>query len=124
MSDFMEGLSIGIERCELKRIKESTTERDARNYRWLRDDQRKYKYSVGNKLFVFDPTSRLYAIKNLCGYMLDDAIQTEILEDMINYLGYEQEIEGDNRFSDPQWRFSDFRYDELEEQAKKELGIS
>lgn len=102
----MEGLSIGIERCELKRIKESTIECDARNYRWLRDREYKYKFSLlSNKAAVVDAK---FTTK-LIGVELDTII--------------EQDVEGDARFSNWEWRFSDSRYDELEEKAKKELGL-
>lgn len=93
-------------------------------YRWLRDRPYKYKFSLPSQnAFVMDQrTSRLYAVSRLDGDALDVVIKDEILGDMVNHLAYEQEVEGDNRFSDPEWQFSDDRYNELEQKAMKELG--
>lgn len=93
-------------------------------YRWLRDRPYKYKFSLPSQnAFVMDQrASRLYAVARLDGDQLDATLKQEILDDMINYLGYEQEVEGDERFSDFDWRFSDARCNELEQKAMKELG--
>lgn len=93
-------------------------------YRWLRDRPYKYKFSLSSQnAFVMDQrASRLYAVARLDGYDLDSVLKQEILDDMINHIAYEQEVEGDARFSDPGWQFSDERYHELEQKAMKELG--
>lgn len=93
-------------------------------YRWLRDRPYKYKWTMrSEKVFVMGRDSRLYAVQRLDGEMLDFVLKEEILDDMCNHLGYEQEIEGDIRFSVPDWRFSDERVKELEDQAREQLKM-
>lgn len=94
-------------------------------YRWLRDRPYKYKFTRSSeKVFVMGRNSRLYAIQRLDGLDLDLTLKEEILNDMIEYLGYEQDIEGDIRFSIPDWRFSDERYNELKDQAIQLLKMT
>lgn len=96
---------------------------DARLYEWLRDLPYRRRYRPDNPLYVIDPEkSRLYAVMALRGQNLDDAIRDQILWDLVNHLSDEQKINGDARFKDPDWQFSNERTDELEQLARKQLG--
>lgn len=66
--------------------------------------------------------SKLYAIYDSTGEALDASIKIDILEDTSQYVFEEAFIEGDARFADPNFKFSDEFCDECTMKAKKLLG--
>jgi hypothetical protein len=95
---------------------------DARRYRWLRDNPRKSygKQRSYDSPYVVNPrASRMYAIQEYKGNSLDDAIDEDILNDTAQHI-YERTVAegGDERFSDPNFKFSDEFADECMERAK------
>ncbi len=85
---------------------------DAARYRWLRDGHQKgfvrktrrpddAPYVVNTKLSV------LYGVVAYSGGSMDAAIDEDRLNDLAQHIYEEALIEGDARFADPQFRFSD-----------------
>jgi hypothetical protein len=99
-----------------------TIEKDAKRYQWLRDPALRRTRRPMNAPFVFNPTSRLYAVGRLIESELDSAVDADILDDMAQYVFENALIDGDERFSDPQFKFSDEFAAECVAKAKLILG--
>lgn len=104
---------------------------DAIRYRWLRDNPRKayYKAAPFDAPYVIDPKkSRLYAIYVQRGLTLDHSIDEDRQQDMAQHVFEEMLVEGDARFADPLFKFSDEFADECDAKARvlleKELNIT
>ena len=92
-------------------------------YRWLRDFPKKSYHTFGHERKVV-AISYQYAPKRVDGDELDSGIKREIFNDCVNYLSEEQGANGDARFADPDWRFSDERTNELADLALVKFGSS
>jgi hypothetical protein len=95
--------------------------KDAGRYRWLRDKLRKTRRPL-DAPYVIHPRSRLYAVRDMRGPELDAAIDEDILQDMTQHVFEEALAEGDARFADPEFKFSDEFEAECTEKARAVLA--
>lgn len=104
-----------------------TDRADAIRYRWLRDQPKK-QYSKSRSFrspYVVDPQrSRLYAVVGYTDQNLDGAIDQDILEGMSQHIFEQMQVEGDERFRDPSFLFSDEFSDECQNKARIALNAS
>lgn len=98
--------------------------RDAARYRWLRGGMRKTRRPDDAPYVVNPRRSKLYAVVNYAGEELDAAIDEDRLNDMTQWVYEEALTEGDNRFADPNFRFSDEFANECTEKAKAILAAA
>lgn len=99
---------------------------DAARYRWLRDGHKKgllrKTRRPSDAPYVINPRkSVLYGVVSYDGADLDKAIDEDRLDDLAQYFYEEALIEGDSRFSDPSFRFSDEFAEECMERARQQL---
>lgn len=93
-------------------------------YRWLRDFPKMARYHTFGHERKIVAISYQYSPRRVDGDELDSGIRREIFNDYVNYLSEEQGANGDARFADPDWRFSDERTNELADLALVQLGSS
>ena len=87
--------------------------KDAARYRWLRDYSLRKTSRPDDAPYVMNPRrSKLYAMSAYRGDALDAAIDEDRLNDMAQHIFEQALIEGDARFADPKFRFSDEFSDE------------
>lgn len=111
-----------IESALATRAQAPAAEQDARRYRWLSGGLRKTR-RPHDAPFVFNPKrSRLYAVEKYEGESLDAAIDEDILDDMAQFVYEEALVEGDERFADPEFKFSEAFTNECIEKAKRLLA--
>lgn len=94
----------------------------ARRYDFLSGRSRKRPRSFTSP-YVVDPSkSRLYAVATYMPDNLDAAVDRDMLDDMSNFVYQEKLVEGDARFADPEFQFSDEFAKECEDEARKILA--
>jgi len=91
----------------------------ARRYDFLSGRIRKLPRSFTSPYIVDPNKSRLYAMATYTPDNLDAAIDLDMLEDMSNFVYRQKLAEGDIRFIDPGFQFSDEFAKECEDEARK-----
>lgn len=91
----------------------------ARRYDFLSGRIRKLPRSFKSPYIVDPNKSRLYGVATYTPEHLDAAIDLDMLEDMSNFVYRQKLAEGDIRFIDPGFQFSDEFAKECEDEARK-----
>lgn len=95
---------------------------NARRYQFLSGRIRKMPKMLSSPYIVNPNKSRLYAVATYTPDHLDAAIDLDMLEDMSNFVYRQKLAEGDIRFIDPGFQFSDEFAKECEDEARKILS--
>lgn len=91
----------------------------ARRYDFISGRIRKNPRNLRSPYIVDPSRSRLYAVVTYTPEHLDAAIDLDMLEDMSNFVYHQKLAEGDIRFIDPGFQFSDEFAKECEDEARK-----